>query len=292
MQSVSSRIWTRIAMSLSYDDNHYTTGTSNNVINMTDFWLYLTFFGLGVVGDFLWLLWRFVSWLYSNIYLSSAVMTLRSKPSLDCRRSEMHAVLFLIINQQFWCHFCDDFPQIFGDNLSSTVLIYVQLTFKPSIDDSHIPSVLSARHWSQSYLLKASRSNKHLSFPRARDKLLFPYTCWSVSSACEGVFPNQTKTFPVAWSSSSGPQLNDHKKVVSKGWEKYCGYKRLRWQFYTLKISRWMITHSAYQSFAYNSQCTLSPVTFQTDLMHIYIYIYIYIYIMCVCVCVCVCVCT
>ena len=28
MQSVSSRIWTRIAVSISYDDNHYTTGTS------------------------------------------------------------------------------------------------------------------------------------------------------------------------------------------------------------------------------------------------------------------------
>ena len=28
MQSVSSKIWTRIAMSISFDDNHYTTGTS------------------------------------------------------------------------------------------------------------------------------------------------------------------------------------------------------------------------------------------------------------------------
>ena len=30
MQSVSSRIWTRVAVSISYDDNHYTTGTSAN----------------------------------------------------------------------------------------------------------------------------------------------------------------------------------------------------------------------------------------------------------------------
>ena len=30
MQSVSSRIWTRVAVSISYDDNDYTTGTSNN----------------------------------------------------------------------------------------------------------------------------------------------------------------------------------------------------------------------------------------------------------------------
>ena len=30
MQSVSSRIWTRVAVS--YDDNHYTTGTSNSLV--------------------------------------------------------------------------------------------------------------------------------------------------------------------------------------------------------------------------------------------------------------------
>ena len=28
MQSVSARIWTCVAVSISYDDNHYTTGTS------------------------------------------------------------------------------------------------------------------------------------------------------------------------------------------------------------------------------------------------------------------------
>ena len=28
MQSVSSRVWTRVAVSISYDDNYYTTGTS------------------------------------------------------------------------------------------------------------------------------------------------------------------------------------------------------------------------------------------------------------------------
>ena len=29
MQSVSSRIWSRVAVSISYDDNHYTTDTSS-----------------------------------------------------------------------------------------------------------------------------------------------------------------------------------------------------------------------------------------------------------------------
>ena len=32
MQSVSSRIWTRVAVSISYDDNHYTAGTSIIII--------------------------------------------------------------------------------------------------------------------------------------------------------------------------------------------------------------------------------------------------------------------
>ena len=30
MQLVSSRIWTRVTVSLSYDDNNYTTGTSSS----------------------------------------------------------------------------------------------------------------------------------------------------------------------------------------------------------------------------------------------------------------------
>ena len=32
MQSVSSRIWIRVDVSISCDDNHYTTGTSRYVI--------------------------------------------------------------------------------------------------------------------------------------------------------------------------------------------------------------------------------------------------------------------
>ena len=39
IQSVSSRIWTRVAMFISCDDNHYTTGTSINqwfIINRID----------------------------------------------------------------------------------------------------------------------------------------------------------------------------------------------------------------------------------------------------------------
>ena len=32
MQSVSARIWTRVTVSISYEDNHYTTGTSSDIV--------------------------------------------------------------------------------------------------------------------------------------------------------------------------------------------------------------------------------------------------------------------
>ena len=41
MQSVTSRIWTRVAMFISYDNNYYTTGTS------TKFYLILMLFKWG-----------------------------------------------------------------------------------------------------------------------------------------------------------------------------------------------------------------------------------------------------
>ena len=43
MQSVSSRIWTRIAVSISYDDNDYTTGTYRGwcAIKPNQTWTYL-----------------------------------------------------------------------------------------------------------------------------------------------------------------------------------------------------------------------------------------------------------
>ena len=38
MQSVSSRIWTRVAVSISYDDNHYTSGTPGMLIMASEKW--------------------------------------------------------------------------------------------------------------------------------------------------------------------------------------------------------------------------------------------------------------
>ena len=37
MQSVSSKIWTRVAVSISYDDNHYTISFIDNVLSIWQF---------------------------------------------------------------------------------------------------------------------------------------------------------------------------------------------------------------------------------------------------------------
>ena len=44
MQSVSSRIWTRVAVSISYNDNDYTTGTSNEDEMKLYWWSFLFYF--------------------------------------------------------------------------------------------------------------------------------------------------------------------------------------------------------------------------------------------------------
>ena len=44
MQSVSSRIWTRVAMSIFYDDNHYTTGRLGIIYD--HFGIQVSFFGI------------------------------------------------------------------------------------------------------------------------------------------------------------------------------------------------------------------------------------------------------
>ena len=46
MQSVSSRIWTCVAVSISYDDNHYTTGSSLNIVHLYLIWTLLQFHSL------------------------------------------------------------------------------------------------------------------------------------------------------------------------------------------------------------------------------------------------------
>ena len=48
MQSVSSRIWTCVAMSIYYDDNHYTTSTSKKKKNKKN--IYSVYFGFNILN--------------------------------------------------------------------------------------------------------------------------------------------------------------------------------------------------------------------------------------------------
>ena len=61
MQTVSSRIWTRVAVFISYDDNHYTTGTAK--LNCGN-----DFSGLPVDALVLYLFWLF-KWLQITVLL-------------------------------------------------------------------------------------------------------------------------------------------------------------------------------------------------------------------------------
>ena len=48
MQSVSSRIWTHVAVPISYDDNHYTTGTSSYRLRM---YYFLSIYFLSLISE-------------------------------------------------------------------------------------------------------------------------------------------------------------------------------------------------------------------------------------------------
>ena len=65
MQSVSSRIWTRVAVSISCDDNHYTTGTSTYLHYIYHLLLFIV---LWSVNDYSYLLFL-IKW-YNRLYLS------------------------------------------------------------------------------------------------------------------------------------------------------------------------------------------------------------------------------
>ena len=60
MQSVSARIWTRVAVSISYDYNHYTTGTSIYTLLIDQIVLFLT------IQSFQTLLYKLTIWLNTS----------------------------------------------------------------------------------------------------------------------------------------------------------------------------------------------------------------------------------
>ena len=131
---------------------------------------------------------------------------------LDDVLIHLHASLLLIIIQQPWHHFCGDFvhAQIFGDNLPNTVLCQVQLTCdlsnsQPIIATHHLPYPLDVDLSPACWRPPASGVIFHLLAPLfdllchsktcVCNMVLSPCTCWSISSACDGVFPNCTRYF-------------------------------------------------------------------------------------------------
>ena len=50
MQSVSFRIWTRVTVSISYDDNQYTTGTSDIICSGT-IWILVEYLDLATFNN-------------------------------------------------------------------------------------------------------------------------------------------------------------------------------------------------------------------------------------------------
>ena len=87
MESVSSRIWTRVAVSISYDDNHYNTGTlfPGNQLSSNDPHTYaiVDFFHLTLHLGFM-RTWLTENLMFINFYLilQSHMRTLWESPSL------------------------------------------------------------------------------------------------------------------------------------------------------------------------------------------------------------------
>ena len=80
MQSVSSRIWTRVAVSISYDDNHYTTGTSTSKFFLlsTQSWKknsWIQTFGKGTSASSF-RIWTLNPWVYDDSHYTTSTQCL------------------------------------------------------------------------------------------------------------------------------------------------------------------------------------------------------------------------
>ena len=101
MLSVSSRIWTRVTVSISHDDNHYTTGTLvvswsynclQNIMIINNFKPYEWF----KIVRFVWVLWHF-----NHCRLFNAKSSLYIYKYMICK----HIVLITLLNEP-WLFFC------------------------------------------------------------------------------------------------------------------------------------------------------------------------------------------
>ena len=112
------------------------------------------------------------------------------------------------------------------------------------------------------------------------DMLLSPYTCWSISSVFDRGFPSKTKRFifmrcSVTFGRSS--VLIAEWRKIRGDVKKDNGYRKLRLQLCTSKISCYIIIKSASSSIFHSFYCTASSFTFQNRIIYIYIYIYIFV---------------
>ena len=89
--------------------------------------------------------------------------------------------------------------QIFGVNLSNYLLFNVQLTTPlPRCRSQLMLMLISVLFVEDLPLLESSFTSSYLfchSKTRVRNIVLSLYSCWSLSSACDGVFPKRNKNF-------------------------------------------------------------------------------------------------
>ena len=153
--------------------------------------------------------------------------------------------------------FQTDFPhaKIFSDNLPNTVLFHVQLTCDHSYSQLTIATQLlpylldidlCLACWRPpasgvifhllallfELLLTSCATQKHVC-----NMVLFPHTCWSISSVCDGIFPNWTKNFRfIHCSVSIAHSWMTWESVNKIMWKKYNGCRKLSLQVYTPKM--------------------------------------------------------
>ena len=103
MQSISSRIWTRVAVPISYNDNHYTTGTSY-CKEMTDdkllllhsnSWNHLTLCKEISTGSFKNVINKMFTTHMYLIYMYKEDMALNNLQCLICHKTQPNQIIYI-----------------------------------------------------------------------------------------------------------------------------------------------------------------------------------------------------
>ena len=180
--------------------------TSNNAISITLPLICLALFELSNIRDFKWLLWHLISKLYSKMYhhqwgLYEACLVhcedtqwYSDTPACSIL-SKHHSVILALL---FFPH-----AQIFGDTLPNIFPFWCPADLQPfeqsstCLSRSILTSVLLIESLPllESFFTSSCYSLNLLfhSTPFCANVFLSPSTCWSISSACDKVFPIQSK---------------------------------------------------------------------------------------------------